>query len=102
MNASILSTKDLSINFGGLRAVHNLSVSVDMGEVHAIIGPNGAGKTTMINLLSGDLLPSSGQVFHRGQDITSLPAHRVAKRGIGRSYQITNIFPEFTCRENCW
>jgi branched-chain amino acid transport system ATP-binding protein len=102
MTEPLLRTKDLSINFGGLRAVHNLNIDVRMGEIHAIIGPNGAGKTSLINLLSGDLLPTGGRVYHRGDDITQYRSHRVSARGIGRSYQITNIFPEFTCRQNCW
>ncbi|MBL8059045.1 MAG: ABC transporter ATP-binding protein, partial [Anaerolineales bacterium] len=65
-----------------------------------IIGPNGAGKTTLFNLLSGALKPSRGQVFLRGQDITPLPAHRIAHLGLGRSYQITNIFPTLSVFEN--
>lgn len=102
MSADILATRDLGVGFGGIRAVHNVSIAVAMGEVHAVIGPNGAGKTTLINLLSGDIRPTSGRVFHRERDITGLAPYRVAARGIGRTYQITNIFPEFTCRRNCW
>jgi len=102
MTTPLLATCDLSINFGGLLAVHNLNLEVAMSQVHAIIGPNGAGKTSLFNLLSGDLKPTHGQVFHRGEDITGFPPYRVSARGIGRSYQITNIFLEFTCRQNCW
>jgi len=102
MAEPLLTAVRLSKSFGGLRAVHNVSLSCETGKVHAVIGPNGAGKTTLINLLSGDLAPSAGRILHQGRDITSLPAHRVSRLGIGRSYQRTNIFPEFTCWQNCW
>ena len=102
MSAPILSATGLSKNFGGLNAVDNVDLSCALDTVHAIIGPNGAGKTTLINLLSGDLAPSSGEITYRDRDITALPAHRVSRLGIGRSYQRTHIFPEFTCWQNCW
>jgi branched-chain amino acid transport system ATP-binding protein len=97
-----LETSALTKRFGGLVAVDGVSLRVARGAVHCVIGPNGAGKTTLINLLSGDLSPTSGQIRLGGEDITSLPPYRVSKRGIGRSYQKTNIFPEFTVFENCW
>ncbi len=102
MADAVLETSGLSRLFGGLAAVQGVSLSVVPGEVHAVVGPNGAGKTTLINLLSGDLRPSSGAVRYQGQDITGWPAHRIARIGIGRSYQKTNIFREFTAFENCW
>lgn len=102
MTDPILQTRNLSISFGGIHAVRHVTLEFHLGHVHAIIGPNGAGKTTLINLLSGDLSPTEGQVVHQGTDITSLPPYKVSARGIGRSYQITNIFPQFTCRQNCW
>ncbi len=102
MSADILRTHDLGISFGGLRAVHNLNLTVAMGEVHAVIGPNGAGKTTLVNLLSGDLKPTGGRVLYRDRDITGFAPYKVAALGIGRTYQITNIFPSFTCERNCW
>ena len=71
------------------------------GQVHALLGPNGAGKSTLINLLSGDIAATSGQVFYREQDITGRSPHERSLIGIGRSYQKTNIFPGFTVRENC-
>jgi branched-chain amino acid transport system ATP-binding protein len=98
----VLETTGLSRLFGGLAAVQDVSLTVERGKVHAVVGPNGAGKTTLINLLSGDLKPSGGQVRYQGQDITGWPAHRVARMGIGRSYQKTNVFREFTAFENCW
>ncbi len=102
MAAAVLRAEDVSKSFGGLRAVHNVNLACEMGQVHAVIGPNGAGKTTLINLLSGDLTPSAGRIIFRDHDITSLAAHRVSRLGIGRSYQRTNIFPDFTCWQNCW
>jgi branched-chain amino acid transport system ATP-binding protein len=96
----ILETHHLRREFGGLIAVSDVSLSVERGHVHAIIGPNGAGKTTLFNLITGKYKPSSGQVIFKGQDISALPAHRRAHLGMGRSYQITNIFPNLTVREN--
>ena len=102
MNKAILATDQLVKNFGAIHAVNSVNVEFLAGQVHAIIGPNGAGKTTLINLLSGDMLPTSGAIRFKGQDITRAPADRVSQLGIGRSYQKTNIFPRFTCAENCW
>jgi branched-chain amino acid transport system ATP-binding protein len=81
--------------------VNAVSLEARLGQIHAVIGPNGAGKTTLINLLSGDLTPSSGSVRCEGREIAGLPPHRIARLGIGRSYQKTNIFPSFTVFENC-
>ena len=97
----VLRTEALTRHFGGLTAVNAVSIEVRMGEVHAVIGPNGAGKSTLTNLLSGDLPPSSGRVLLRGEDITGLPAHSISQRGVGRSYQKTNIFLPFSVFENC-
>ncbi|MDP2244804.1 ABC transporter ATP-binding protein [Pseudomonas sp.] len=101
MSALILETRSLSKHFGGLRAVSDISLQVAPCEIHAIIGPNGAGKSTMVNLLSGHLRPSSGQVIFNGQDITGLAPNKVSHLGVGRSFQRTNIFPSFSCLENC-
>jgi branched-chain amino acid transport system ATP-binding protein len=97
-----LATEALSKRFQGLAAVNNVALDFEPGRVHAVIGPNGAGKTTLINLLSGEIAPTSGRILLRGRDITGLPAHLVARAGLGRSFQRTNIFPRFTCRRNCW
>ena len=94
MSALILETRGLSKHFGGLRAVSDISLQVAPREIHAIIGPNGAGKSTMVNLLSGHLRPSSGQVIFNGQDITGLAPNKVSHLGVGRSFQRTNIFPQ--------
>ncbi|ARJ67708.1 ABC transporter ATP-binding protein [Magnetospirillum sp. ME-1] len=97
----LFETRELTKAFGGLIAVNSVSIGFKEREAHAIIGPNGAGKSTFVNLLTGHLPASGGHVMFRGSDITRLPAHKVARLGIGRSYQKTNIFPTFTCFENC-
>ena len=102
MTAAILQTQGLGKRFGALAAVDRVSLAFETGRVHAIIGPNGAGKTTLINLLSGDLPPDLGSIRFKDRDITRLPPDRVSRLGIGRSYQKTNIFPNFTCLHNCW
>jgi branched-chain amino acid transport system ATP-binding protein len=95
-----VETNRLRKEFGALVAVANVSIKVRAGTIHSIIGPNGAGKTTFFNLLSGNLEPTSGRVLYKGRDITRLPLHRTAHLGIGRSFQITNIFPNLTVLEN--
>lgn len=97
---AIIATQELRKEFGALVAVDDVSVQIEEGALHSIIGPNGAGKTTFFNLVSGTLKPTSGRVFHRGEDITNLAVHRTIHRGIGRSFQITNIFPLLTVFEN--
>ncbi|MBE2197025.1 MAG: ABC transporter ATP-binding protein [Anaerolinea sp.] len=99
-NDIILETRNLRREFGALVAVADVSMKVRARSLHSIIGPNGAGKTTFFNLLSGNIEPTNGQVFYKGQDITRLPLHRTAHLGIGRSFQITNIFPSLTVLEN--
>ncbi len=97
---SLLEVETVSRHFGSLVAVDTVSLSVEPGELRAVIGPNGAGKTTFFNLISGFLSPSSGRIRFDGEDITGLlPARRVW-RGIARTFQITEIFPELTVREN--
>jgi branched-chain amino acid transport system ATP-binding protein len=96
----LLRTQDLRREFGALIAVDDVSLEVKARTLHSIIGPNGAGKTTFFNMLSGNIKPTSGRVYFRGQDITSLPIHKTAHLGIGRSFQITNIFPNLTVLEN--
>ncbi len=99
-NPPIIETSELSRHFGGLRAVDRVSLRVQEGTLHSIIGPNGAGKTTLFNLISGTLKPTGGRVFLRGHDITGTSLHRMAHLGIGRSFQITNVFPSLTVLEN--
>jgi branched-chain amino acid transport system ATP-binding protein len=97
---TILETHNLRKEFGALVAVDDVSINVRRNSLHAIIGPNGAGKTTFFNLLSGNITPTGGRVFYKGQDITNQPVHRTIHYGIGRSFQITNIFPNLTVFEN--
>jgi len=99
-NDIILETINLRKDFGGLHAVAGVSMQVKAHTLHSIIGPNGAGKTTFFNLLSGNLKPTSGRVIFKGQDITHYPAYRTAHIGIGRSFQITNVFPNLSVLEN--
>ena len=96
-----LRTQGLTRRFGGLVALDAVSLEFRVGELHAVIGPNGAGKTTLINLLSGDLAPSGGSVTLQGRDITGLPPQRISRLGVGRSFQRTNVFMNFTVFENC-
>ncbi len=96
----IIETKRLSKNFGALRAVSDVDLSIRVGQIHSIIGPNGAGKTTLFNLLTGFLSPSSGRISFQGSDITHLPSFAISRLGIGRSFQITSIFPDLTVLEN--
>ncbi|MCU0466334.1 MAG: ABC transporter ATP-binding protein [Anaerolineae bacterium] len=96
----LLTVESLSIAFGGLDAVQNVSLSVEERERVAIIGPNGAGKSTLFNLISGALRPNSGRVLFDGQDISRLDAHQRVKRGLARSFQRSSIFPKLTAYEN--
>lgn len=101
MSETLLVADKVTRRFGGLAAVSNVTLELRRGELHAVLGPNGAGKSTLINLLSGDLPVSSGAIRLRNQEVTTLPMHERSRLGIGRSYQKTNIFPNFTARENC-
>jgi len=96
----VLETRGLVKAFGAFRAVDGVDLRVEQGELRSIIGPNGAGKTTLFNCVSSTLRPTAGQVLFRGRDITGLPLHRIAHLGIGRAFQITNIFPSLTTLEN--
>jgi branched-chain amino acid transport system ATP-binding protein len=86
--------------FGGLVATDHVTLTIEPGEIHAIIGPNGAGKTTLINQLSGDLLADEGRIEFDGRDLTREPPYKRALAGLGRSYQITSVFPEFSVLHN--
>ena len=97
----LLRGRDITRRWGGLIAVNAVSIELTRGQVHAVIGTNGAGKSTLINILSGELAPSSGQVELMGQDVTRWTQPRRARAGLGRSYQRNTIFPSFTVFENC-
>jgi branched-chain amino acid transport system ATP-binding protein len=95
-----LETRDLSIRFGGHLAVNAVSCAFHPGTLTAIVGPNGAGKTTYFNLISGQLKSSGGRVLFQGADITTLPVSQRARRGLGRAFQLTNLFPYLSVHEN--
>jgi branched-chain amino acid transport system ATP-binding protein len=99
--AELLRATGLTRRFGGLTAVDDVSLSLHIGEVHAVIGTNGAGKSTLINMLSGELPASSGRIELDGADIGGWSQPRRARAGVGRSYQRTTIFPAFSALENC-
>jgi branched-chain amino acid transport system ATP-binding protein len=96
----VLRIEGLTKNFGGLRVTDDVTLDVRPGELHAVIGPNGAGKTTLINQISGLLAPDAGRIVFGGEDVTALPMHRRAERGLARSFQITSILPGFSVLEN--
>ncbi len=97
----LLRGEAISRRWGGLVAVDKVSIALERGAVHAVIGTNGAGKSTLVNVLAGELAPSSGRVELLGQDVTAWPQPRRARAGLGRSYQRTNIFGDFSVLENC-
>jgi len=101
MAEPVLAACDLARQFGGLKAVDGVSLELFAGEIHAVIGPNGAGKTTLINLLSGDLAPTAGSIRFAGHEIAGAAPERIARLGIGRSYQRINVFAGFSAFENC-
>jgi branched-chain amino acid transport system ATP-binding protein len=97
---SLLEIKGLGIEFGGLRAVHDVSFSLKPGEIVSVIGPNGAGKTTLFNMISGIYLPGSGKVVLEGVDVTGMEPHLLARRGLSRTFQNLQIFQNMTVLEN--
>jgi branched-chain amino acid transport system ATP-binding protein len=97
---SLLRTEDLSVHFGGLAALSNVNLAVDAGEIRAIIGPNGAGKSTLFNCLTGVIRPTAGRILFDGESIAGLSPDKISRKGIARSYQITNILPNATTLEN--
>jgi branched-chain amino acid transport system ATP-binding protein len=96
----MLETRDLTIRFGGHVAVDHVSCAFAPGTLTAIVGPNGAGKTTYFNLISGQLPASEGQVLLNGEDLSSLPAPLRTRKGLGRAFQLTQLFPNLTVQEN--
>ena len=100
MATVILETKALTKDFGGLRAVDTVSLSVPEGRIHALIGPNGAGKSTLVGLISGRTPASSGEVWFEGQNISHLPAHKRIGRGMAYTFQITAVYPRLSLADN--
>jgi branched-chain amino acid transport system ATP-binding protein len=96
----LLQARGLTRDFGTFRAVEDVNLDIYAGEIHALVGPNGAGKTTVLNLLGGQLLPTSGEIFFEGQPLGRKRPHDRARAGIGRSFQLTSIVPGFTCLQN--
>ncbi len=96
----LLETRRLTKEFRGFRAVNSVDLRVEEGTVHALVGPNGAGKTTLFNMLSGFLKPTDGRVLLAGEDVTKLPPEKIARRGVGRSFQITSLFEQLTVVEH--
>ena len=96
----MLEIQSLSKSFGGFRAVSAVSLFVETRQIVAVIGPNGAGKSTFFNLITGHLRPNGGRVLLDGRDVTGLPPHRICGLGMGRSFQLTNIFPRLTVLQN--
>jgi branched-chain amino acid transport system ATP-binding protein len=97
----VLDAQRLTRRFGGLTAVNSVDLALHLHEIHAVIGTNGAGKSTLINLLSGELPPTEGTLHLQGRDVTGWAQPKLARHGIGRSYQRNNIFLPLTVRENC-
>jgi branched-chain amino acid transport system ATP-binding protein len=97
---SLLQVRDVSRHFGSLVAVDHVSMTVEPGELRAVIGPNGAGKTTFFNMISGFFPPTAGSIVFDDKDITAWPAHKRVAAGMARTFQITEIFPELSVREN--
>ncbi len=100
MSELLLSAKNLSVRFGGVLAVNNVSFDVKRGEVFTLIGPNGAGKTTVFNLISRIYTPSTGSIEFEGQQLTAQPAHRIASLGIARTFQNIELFEQATVLHN--
>ncbi len=96
----IFEARHLSKAFGGIKAVDDVSLQIEEGEVSSIIGPNGAGKSTLFNLFTGHLRPDTGELFYKDENITTLPPYKISKMGIGRSFQRVNVFPELSVFEN--
>ena len=98
----ILKIQNLTKNFGNVSAVSNVSIEVEEGTIHSIIGPNGAGKSTFFNMISGVIPPSEGNVYYKDKDITGFESYKLPHMGIAKCFQITNVFPKLTVRENVW
>ena len=100
MSVPVLEISQLRKSFGALRVTGDVSLTVLPGECHALIGPNGAGKTTLIGQIAGELRPDGGSIRLQGTDVTAWPIHRRSRAGLGRSFQIAQLFPEFTAEDN--
>src|SRR5258708_15278357 len=97
---TLLACRGLARHCGGLVAVDQVALTVAPGEIRAVIGPNGAGKSTLFNLITSVIKPTAGRVVFADEDVTGLPVHQVAQRGIARTFQLCHVFPALTVREN--
>lgn len=97
---TMLQVEGISKHFGGLKALDGCSMNVEQGSITALIGPNGSGKTTLFNVITGFLEPNGGRVLFDGREVTGLPVYRIAKLGIGRTFQVSSLFPKLTVWEN--
>lgn len=97
---ALLETRNLTKEFGGLRALDQVNIAVEQGELVALIGPNGSGKSTLINVITGMLQPTAGEIYYAGTDLIGLDPFEIAQLGVGRSFQTASIFPELTVKEN--
>ncbi len=97
---ALLDIQNLSMMFGGLKAIDGLDLAVDAGEIISVIGPNGAGKTTLFNVISGLYRPTGGRLVFKGEDLAKLPAYAITARGIARTFQNIRVFPNLTVLEN--
>jgi branched-chain amino acid transport system ATP-binding protein len=98
--AALLELRDLSLSFGGLRVLQELSLHVDEGEIVSVIGPNGAGKTTLFNVITGVYRPEAGDILLDGESLVGLAPHDIARRGVGRTFQTLRLFLNMTVKEN--
>src|SRR2546427_2018704 len=96
----ILELEGIGKRFGGLVAVHSVSLSVEQGQIFGLIGPNGAGKTTVLNLIAGALKPETGRIRYQGEDVGGLSSDGICRRGISRTFQISRPFPRMTVMDN--
>lgn len=102
VNAPVLRVEKVTKRFGELVALQSVNFELQRGQNQAIIGPNGAGKTTLFNVITGEFPPSEGRVWFQGHDITGLPPYHIAQHGLARSFQLNNLFPDFTAYDNVW
>ena len=97
---TILRIEGLNKDFGGLRALNEVTLDVEHGEILGLIGPNGSGKTTLLNIVTGFLNPTAGSVYYKGEPITGLKPYQIAARGVTRTFQLTSLFPDLSVSEN--